>query len=129
MRTNQKKEIEKILLVEDEYMVRELVSTALKKVGYHVIEASNGDEAKEKMKTFGDSIDLVLTDIVMPGLTGKQLVDELSKIQANFKSLYMSGYPNDIIVQKDTLDKDAQFIQKPFSPVSLINKVKDILNG
>ncbi|MEJ2053113.1 MAG: response regulator [Calditrichaceae bacterium] len=116
-----------ILLVEDEYMVRELVADSLKNYGYQVIEACNGVEAKEKMIKCQRPIDLVLTDVVMPGISGKQLIDELSKIQPNLKSIFMSGYTNDAIANNGILENNVAFIQKPFSPTNLIHKVQEVL--
>ena len=116
-----------ILVVEDEFLVRELVTDSLKTNGYQVVEACDGKDAREKMKHCGQHIDLILTDIVMPGISGKQLVAELSKIQPKVKSLFMSGYSDDAALNQGGLSDQVEFIQKPFSPASLVRKVQEIL--
>jgi CheY-like chemotaxis protein len=121
---------ETILVVEDEEIVRKLACKVLEKNGYRVLEASNGEEALHIVqKQNGNPIHLVVTDVVMPGLSGRQLVDRLVSLWPQTKALYMSGYTNDVIVHHGVLDPGIAFIQKPFTPDDLILKVRKVLDG
>ncbi len=121
---------ETILLVEDEEMVRKLACTVLEKNGYTVLEASNGDEALDVVQgRNGNPIHLVVTDVVMPGMSGRQLADRLVSLRPEIKILYMSGYTDDAIVHHGVLDPGIAYIQKPFTPDALASKVRDILDG
>jgi CheY-like chemotaxis protein len=121
---------ETILLVEDEEMVRKLACTVLQKNGYRVLEASNGDNALDVVEgRNGNPIHLVLTDVVMPGMTGRQLADRLVSLQPELKVLYMSGYTDNAIVHHGVLDPGIAYIQKPFTPDALASKVRKILDG
>jgi len=116
---------ETILLVEDEKSVRELAETLLKQLGYLVFSASNGREALLMVESFADKIDLLLTDVVMPEMNGKELYEEISKKYSSIAALYMSGYTNDVINSHGVLDEDIIFIQKPFSIRELALKVRE----
>ncbi len=119
----------KILVVEDEMMVRELVVESLENFGYIVLSAANGEEAIRLYKNHKDEIELILTDVVMPGLSGKQLIEAISKISEDFRVLYMSGYTDDIIGSQGELSPDAPFIEKPFSPTQLIEKIQSLMKS
>ena len=121
---------ETVLLVEDEEMVRKLACTVLEKNGYTVLEASNGDEALDVVQgRNGNPIHLVVTDVVMPGMSGRQLADRLVSLRPEIKILYMSGYTDDAIVHHGVLDPGIAYIQKPFTPDALASKVREILDG
>jgi CheY-like chemotaxis protein len=121
---------ETILVVEDEEIVRKMACKILEKNGYRVLEASNGEEALHIVqKQNGNPIHLVVTDVVMPGMSGRQLVDRLVFLWPQTKALYMSGYTNDAIVHHGVLDPGIAFIQKPFTPDDLILKVRKVLDG
>ncbi len=120
---------ETILLVEDEKSVRELAETLLKQLGYLVFSASNGHEAFLMVDSFAGKIDLLLTDVVMPEMNGKELYEGISKKYSSIAVLYMSGYTNDVINSHGVLDKDIIFIQKPFSIRELALKVREALKG
>jgi PAS domain S-box-containing protein len=121
---------ETILLVEDEAMVRKLAYTVLQRNGYKVLEASNGEEALDFVQgRNGNPIHLVVTDVVMPGMSGRQLADRLVSLRPEIKTLYMSGYTDDAIVHHGVLDPGIAYIQKPFTPEALASKVREILDG
>jgi two-component system, cell cycle sensor histidine kinase and response regulator CckA len=118
---------ETILLVEDQKSVRSFTKAALKASGYHVIEASDGDEAIAVAERYVEEIHLVLTDVVMPGISGKESSERLKEVRPNLKVLFMSGYTADVIAQRGILDRSVAFLHKPFSPVELAAKVREIL--
>jgi CheY-like chemotaxis protein len=109
-----------ILLVEDEDMVRQLTHYALLENGYQVLEAQNGREALNIRQDHDGSIDLLLTDVVMPGkINGRELAKQLETQYPEMKTLYMSGYTDDTIVRHGVIDTNLAFLQKPFSPTTL----------
>ncbi|MBN1991256.1 MAG: response regulator [Anaerolineae bacterium] len=121
---------ETILLVEDEDMVRELARYALVQNGYRVLEARHGREALEVCRQHEGPIHLLLTDVVMPsGLSGRNLAEQLTALYPETKVLYMSGYVDKAIVQRGVLDPNIAFLPKPFSPVSLSRKVREVLDA
>lgn len=115
---------ESILLVEDEEAVRSLVSNVLRRKGYTVIEAADGESALLAFEQHSGSIDLVITDVVMPGMRGPALVERLSGLQNRFRVLYMSGY-SDVV----GITPGAAFIQKPFTPAALARKAREVLDS
>ena len=120
---------ETVLLAEDEQMVRSLVRRVLEAQGLTVIEAANGMEAIAASDEHQEGIDLILTDVVMPGMSGRELVEELVPRRPEMKVLYMSGYTETAIVQHGVLDSDRAFLQKPFTPEGLLEKVFEVLRG
>jgi len=119
---------ETILVVEDEYLVRELVCDTLKNSGYSIIEASNGKEAVTIYNRNKKKINMVLTDVIMPEMSGRKLVEILAQNNHKLKALYMSGYTDDAIIRHGVLEPGMNYIQKPFSPRSLLAKIKEVLN-
>lgn len=117
----------RILLVEDNDMARELASELLKEHGFEVIVAENPHKALESVA--GVAIDLLITDVVMPGMTGPQLNERLIKIYPALKTLYMSGYTNNIIANHGVVDESAHFIQKPFTINDFAAKIESVLNS
>ena len=121
---------ETVLLVEDETTVRDLVSRFLYQQGYTVLEAANGDEALHMAgKQSGKKIHLLLTDMVMPQMSGRALAQELKCLRPNIKVLYTSGYTDDTIVRHGILEHGTHFLQKPFSLKTLSHKVREALDG
>jgi PAS domain S-box-containing protein len=118
---------ETVLVVEDQAEVREYAAAALRAYGYQVMEAANAEEALVICEREGERIGLVLTDVVMPGLSGRELADRLKTLRPGMKVLFMSGHTDDIMVHHGVLRKEAGFIQKPFSPDVLAMKVREIL--
>ncbi len=118
---------ETILVVEDEDLVRGLWVEALERLGYKVMHASNGEEAVESAKAHAERIDLLLTDIVLPGINGRELADNLLRIHPEMKVLFTSGYTENAIVHQGVLDEGVDFIGKPYSPSVLAKKIREVL--
>lgn len=119
---------ETILLAEDDAGVRKVTNKTLESYGYKVLIASNGEEAERIFNSNKNSIDLLLTDVIMPFMSGRELADKLLKEKPSLKVLYFSGYTDDSIVQHGVLDKGMEFLQKPYTNVELAEKVKYILS-
>ncbi len=128
-RSEWKRGRETVLLVEDNDGVRELLGQVLASVGYTVLTAENGDRALEVAEDRSRPIDLLLTDVVMPGMNGRDLARRLVVGRHDCRVLYMSGYTADAIVRYGVLDKDLAFIQKPFVPSELVAKVRAVLDA
>ena len=118
---------ERVLVVEDEPAVRNLVERMLEKLGYRVTVAANGGEALLAVEEKGLKPDLVITDVVMPGMSGPVLVGRLRKTRLDMKVLYMSGYTDNAIVHHGILESGIPFIQKPFNSDDLARKIKKVL--
>ena len=118
----------KVLLVEDEPAVLRLVERTLSRAGYEVISASSGDEALAALDENPD-FDLLLTDIIMPGMSGKDLYDRLSERGLEFKTIFMSGYTDEIVAKAGVESEGHVFIQKPFTAESLIGAVNSTLRS
>jgi CheY-like chemotaxis protein len=123
------KERETILLVEDEAALRKLISGALRKYGYKVWEAQNGGEALLICEKEPGPIHLMLTDVVMPQMSGRELAERLAQIRPEIKVLYMSGYTTNSIVHHGVLDSGINFIPKPLKVLTLVQKVREILDA
>jgi len=119
---------ETILLVEDENVVRGLARQILEQAGYNVLDAGNGEEALRLCRQHSDPIHLLLTDVVMPETSGKEIAHLLTSLQPATRVLFMSGYTDDAIVHHGVLDTSVEFIQKPFTPVGLTRKVRQVLD-
>jgi PAS domain S-box-containing protein len=119
---------ETILLVEDELMVRNIARETLELYGYTVMEASDGSEALNLSSPYGAKIDLLLTDVVMPVMGGRELAERLGKSRPETAVLYMSGYTDDAIVHHGVLDAGTHFLEKPFAPDALARKVYEVLH-
>ena len=118
---------ETILLVEDEDSVRQLVRDTLEAKGYRVLEAGSGEAGLAAAERHEGKIGLVITDVVMPGIGGRELVRKLATARPATKVLYLSGYTEDAIVSDGSLEKGTAFLQKPFSLQSLSRKVREVL--
>jgi PAS domain S-box-containing protein len=119
---------ETILLVEDEPAVRELARTVLSEQGYTVIEAQNSEDAVRLAGRHRSEIHLLLTDVVMPGMSGRDLAKHLTALHPYLRVLYMSGYTHNVIGENGTLEEGLSFLQKPFSPKALTLRVRDTLD-
>lgn len=120
---------EHILVVEDELSVRNLMKMLFSSLGYTVTVAANGDEALRLVEKMGVKPDLVITDVVMPKMSGKELIDRLRKTYPLLKALFMSGYTDNAIVHHGVLDPDTPFIQKPFNIQEIGKKVREVLGS
>jgi two-component system cell cycle sensor histidine kinase/response regulator CckA len=118
---------ETILLAEDEEVVRRLASRILRRAGYTVLEARDGSEALELCSRFEGPIDMLLTDTVMPGLSGPELAHRVTRARSGVRVLYTSGYTDDDVLRKGVQERGTAFIEKPFSPDALLRRVRDTL--
>lgn len=118
---------ETVLVVEDREEVRHYAVAALAAFGYRVIQAENGEKALMLHQRECGHIDLILTDVSMPNMSGGELADRLQKLQPGIKVLFMSGYADDAVVRDGELEMGRQFIQKPFGPKELAGKVRAVL--
>jgi PAS domain S-box-containing protein len=119
---------ETVLLVEDEDAVRHLAQEVLQSNGYRVLDASNGNEAIKVAQRHDGIIDLMVTDVVMPLLGGRELAEKLSVTRPGMRVLYMSGYTDDAMVHHGVLDGSAAFLEKPFAPDALALKIREVLS-
>jgi CheY-like chemotaxis protein len=120
---------ETVLVVEDQAEVREYVATALEAYGYRVIQAENAAEALLVCEREAERIDLVLTDVVMPNLSGRELAHRLEKRWPGIKVLFMSGYTGDAIMHHGASKEGTEYIPKPFGPDQLAIKVREVLGA
>ncbi|HVP15043.1 MAG TPA: response regulator, partial [Terriglobales bacterium] len=118
---------ETILLVEDETSVRELAACVLREHGYRVIEAGNAERALEAAASLAGPLDLLLTDIVMPGLNGRELAERLGRDRAGLRVLFVSGYSDEALAHQDAACRSGAFLEKPFGPEALLGKVREVL--
>ncbi len=119
---------ETLLLVEDEETLRKLGIRILEGLGYKVLQAGNGDEAISLAVEYKERIDLMLTDVVMPGMNGAELARHLVLHRPEMKVLFTSGYTDDAITRHGVLDEGVSFIGKPYTPSALAKKVRGVLD-
>lgn len=119
---------ETILLVEDAAAVRHAARSVLERYGYRVIEAANGSAALSAIAQHDTAIQLLLTDLVMPGMSGRQLAEQLAPRYPELRVLYMSGYTDDSVIRNGLLTADIPYLQKPFAPEVLVRKVREVLD-
>ncbi len=119
----------RVLVVEDQPEVRELAVRALRRVGYEVLEATDGDEAAARFADRATSLSLLLTDVVMPGLNGRELAERLRAVNPRLLVVYMSGYTQEILDQQDRVEPGAAFVAKPFTPSALVRQVDQLLHA
>jgi two-component system cell cycle sensor histidine kinase/response regulator CckA len=119
---------ETILVVEDNASVRRLVSGVLKQHGYTVLDASDSAEALELASGYAGRIALLFTDVVMPGMSGRELAERLEAVRTDMRVLYTSGYTDDAVLRHGILQAGVNFIQKPFTPPILLRRVRDVLD-
>jgi CheY-like chemotaxis protein len=119
--------VETVLLVEDEEAVRKLVREVLSMNGYSVLEAANGKDALRICGLHGRPIDLMITDVVMPHMGGRELAERMRRLRPSTKVLYVSGHTEDATLHRGVSDKEMNFLQKPFTPLALIGKVREVL--
>ncbi len=120
---------ETVLLVEDDDAVRELAEVILTAQGYKVICANGPKRAEEIAEERSHEIDLVLTDVIMPTMSGRELVKKLGEKNPKLRVLYMSGYTDNVIAQGGVLEEGLAFLQKPFTPRALSQKVREVLDA
>ncbi|MCB9494914.1 MAG: PAS domain S-box protein [Desulfobacteraceae bacterium] len=119
---------ETVLVAEDEEGILNFTVLMLKKLGYKVIKACSGEDALKAAQSFSGRIDLIITDVIMPDMNGKKLSEEIKKIYPEIKTLFMSGYTANVIAHHGVLEKNINFINKPFTKSDLASKLREILN-
>jgi PAS domain S-box-containing protein len=119
---------ETVLLVEDEPMVRQIATAALRGFGYSVLVAASGEEALAIANAFAGQIHLMVTDVVLPGMSGKELSERLRAVRPSIDLLFCSGYTDSVITQRGVLDTGIAFLQKPYTPKQLARRVRGILD-
>ena len=119
---------ETILIVEDEEAVRELIQTVLTEKGFDVIVSLDPQHAEKIASEFAGEIHLLLTDMVMPGMSGRELAERISAKRRDIRVLFMSGYTDNVITSGGMLQEGLAFLQKPFSPAALVQKVREVLS-
>src|SRR5690348_7958773 len=120
---------ETVLLVEDAAAVRAVTKQMLERQGYTVLQAPHGDAALRLAQKYDGPIHMLLTDVVMPLLSGRQLAEQLARVRPDMKVLYASGYTDDSVVRHGILESGTAYLQKPFSPESLARKVREVLDS
>jgi two-component system cell cycle sensor histidine kinase/response regulator CckA len=120
---------ETILVVEDDDQVRTMVRLVLTQQGYHVLEAADGQQALRRAADHADHIDLLVTDVVMLGMSGPELAHSLGQSYSHLKTLYISGYPDEAIAQHGLPAAGVTALQKPFTPMDLARKVRQVLDS
>ena len=118
---------ETVLLVEDQENVRKLAATILKKYGYRVLDARDGAEAYLVAREYPGEIHLLLTDVVMPGMNGRDLSELLKGARPSMKVLYSSGYTADVMAHRGVLEPHVAYLSKPFTAAALATKVREVL--
>jgi two-component system cell cycle sensor histidine kinase/response regulator CckA len=118
---------ETILLAEDSASLREMAREYLSSVGYTILEAASGEEALQKARDFDGTIHLLLTDVVMPGMSGPDLARQMVSLRPRIKLIFVSGYTGDAIARQGVLDPSVAFIQKPYRPKALARKIREVL--
>jgi two-component system cell cycle sensor histidine kinase/response regulator CckA len=120
---------ETVLLVEDEESLRKLILRMLSENGYAVLEAASAIQAMEIARQVQGKIDLLLTDVVMPGMNGSELADQLVSLYPQIKTLYMSGYTEFAVRLSDIVRQERRLLQKPFTQQSLLRKIREVLES
>lgn len=118
-----------MLLAEDEPLVRTLARKALELAGYRVLAAAGGVEALEIARRHQGPIHLLLTDVVMPEMSGRELLQRLAELQPAIRVLFVTGYSDEAVARHGVLDVGSALLQKPFTPAALAHKVREVLDG
>jgi DNA-binding NtrC family response regulator len=119
---------ETVLLTEDQDEVRAVAREVLRRYGYHVLEARNAGEALLTCERYSKQIHLLLTDVIMPQMSGRELAERLSSVRPEMRVLYMSGYPEGVIANDGIVDEKIAYLPKPWVPEVLARKVREVLD-
>jgi two-component system cell cycle sensor histidine kinase/response regulator CckA len=117
------------MVVEDNETVRDMARSVLQRYGYSILDVPDGEEAIRVSEQYEGYIHLMVTDVVMPGISGRMLAEKLADKRPKMKVLYMSGYTDDTIFHHGVLDKEIFFLQKPFTPKNLARKAREVLDS
>jgi hypothetical protein len=118
---------ETVLLVEDQQQLRLMTRQFLERLGYQVLDAAHADDAIRVATAFSGTIDLLLTDVVMPGVNGRELANRLKPIRPAMRVLYVSGYTHDAFVDSGIIDPNEAFMEKPFALEELAQRIREVL--
>jgi two-component system, cell cycle sensor histidine kinase and response regulator CckA len=118
-----------ILIVDDSAAMRRLASEILKRAGYRTLVAADAAEALQICESHAEPIELLLSDVMMPGMNGRELADRARAVRSNMKVLLMSGHTEDVLAEQGAHDPSLSFLQKPITPRALAAKVKEVLEG
>ncbi|MGQ0735831.1 MAG: response regulator [Acidobacteriota bacterium] len=121
--------VESILVIEDEPAVRRLIRLVLERGGYTVIETGRGEDALARSNAHPGEIALIITDVMIPGMSAAELVTQLRQQRPGIKALFISGYPDDDVVRRGLLVSAVAWMQKPFGPAALNQKVREVLDS
>jgi two-component system, cell cycle sensor histidine kinase and response regulator CckA len=119
---------ETILLVEDQEDVRQFAADALEECGYNVLSTSSGPDALSLVRGYPRPIELLVTDVILPGMNGPELADRLTSLRAGMRVLFTSGYTGDVSQLRTVLDRGLAYLQKPYSPPAITAKVREVLD-
>lgn len=125
--THLRGEGETILLIEDEFNVRNYIKTVLQEFNYSVIEAANGQEGIEKYLENKDKIKLIILDVIMPVKNGKETIEEIKRINPDIRYVFISGYTSDILSERGLIDEKIEYLTKPISPTNLLQKISSLI--
>jgi CheY-like chemotaxis protein len=117
-----------ILVVEDEEIVRDYTVQTLQMQGYKVLEAADGRDALRLCSSLEEPVDLIMTDVVMPNLSGREFIEQMREIWKDCKVLYMSGYTDDVMLRQGLPGGNISFIKKPFNTITLLSKIREVLD-
>jgi len=120
---------ETVLLIEDDASLRDLLCETLEGAGYTVLVADGGAKALQIADEYGGAIHLIVTDVIMPGLTGRQAAEKIKDAHSEVEIFFISGYTNEVIAKHGVLEPRARFLSKPFTPDDLLRKIRDVLDG
>jgi CheY-like chemotaxis protein len=120
---------ETILLVEDEPGVRRIAARILVGKGYQVLTAESGEAALELLGNGGPPLHLLLTDVVLPGIGGRELADQALDLRPGLRVLFVSGYTDDVVLQHRLVTDEVHFLAKPYSPDALVHRVREVLDS
>jgi CheY-like chemotaxis protein len=119
----------RVLIVEDEEALREILVENLRDCGYSVLAAPNGEEALERVRQGDTAVDLLVTDVVMPLMSGPELADGLSEMMPDLRVMFMSGYSDDSVVLQDLVERGVPFLEKPFTSRAMARRVREAMNA
>jgi CheY-like chemotaxis protein len=120
---------ETVLLIEDDPSLRDLLCETLEGAGYTVLVAEGGTNALQIADEYAGAIQLIVTDVIMPGLTGRQAAEKIKSARSEVEILFISGYTSEAIAKHGVLEPEARYLSKPFAPDDLLRKVRDVLDG